>query len=252
MKASTRAEIKRIMEDFVALQAPKFQRISVTELRLAYPFHRLVFPDSAILASRLERSIVTAMGRDLYPRLAEAVALDKYNVVRRNHPLDGQLNDAACNLIEQIVTELRARSQKGVSRRKPDHFRELADILASRGGGIREVPVIADLYVGDFSEGPLFLELKTPLPNLDIAAESKRKMLYYLALMDRRSVKEAKALLGLTYNPYVTRAKYAHSFTKQIMDMEHEVLLGQELWDYLGGNGTYQELLSIIDSIRRL
>jgi hypothetical protein len=105
------------------------------------------------------------------------------------------------------------------------------------------------LYVGDFEGGPLFVELKSPLPNLDVAAESKRKMLYFLAMMNRQSVSGAKAFLGLTYNPYLTRANYSHSFTKQIMDMENEVLMGQELWDYLGGPGTYRQLLDIIDQI---
>ena len=73
-----------------------------------------------------------------------------------------------------------------------------------------------------------------------MAAESKRKMLSYLAIMDRQNIHGAKAFLGLTYNPYVTRERYAHSYTRQIMDMTNElwVLIGQELWDYIGGPGT--------------
>ena len=105
------------------------------------------------------------------------------------------------------------------------------------------------MYVGDFQDGPLFVELKTPLPNLDIAAESKKKMLYFLAIMDRQNVPGAKAFLGLTYNPFVTRARYRHSFTSRIMDMENEVLIGSELWDYIGGPGAYDELLEIVTEI---
>ena len=93
------------------------------------------------------------------------------------------------------------------------------------------------------------MELKTPLPNLDIAAESKKKMLYFLAIMHRQNVAGAKAFLGLTYNPFVTRANYRHSFTNRIMDMDNEVLIGSELWDYLGGAGAYNELLEIVADI---
>ena len=61
--------------------------------------------------------------------------------------------------------------------------------------------------------------------------------------------KGAQAYLGLTYNPFIERAAYAHSYTKQIMDMEWQVLMGSELWDMIGGTGTYAELLDIIEDV---
>ena len=93
------------------------------------------------------------------------------------------------------------------------------------------------------------IELKTPLPNLDVAAESKRKILYYLLIEDRQGVSGAQAFLGLTYNPFLTRERYSHSFTKQIMDMDNQVLMGQEMWDFIGGPGTFDELLAIIEDV---
>ena len=105
------------------------------------------------------------------------------------------------------------------------------------------------MYIEDFGDGPLFIELKSPLPNLDIAAESKRKILYYLLIMDRKGVEGAQAHLGLTYNPFISREDYAHSYTKQIMDMERQVLMGSELWDMIGGPGTYAKLLEIIEDV---
>ena len=106
------------------------------------------------------------------------------------------------------------------------------------------------MYVGDFPTGPLLVELKTPLPNLDIAAESKKKILYYLLIMDRKGVGGARGVMGFTYNPYGKRESYAHSITKRIMDMDYEVVMGEELWDLLGGPGTYAELLGIIEEVR--
>ena len=250
MRPRTRALVGEVLQRFVEQQRPKLLGRSMDEIRQAYPFHRLIFPDEAILAARLERSIVTSMGTDLYPSLAAAISRDRFQEVGLGRVIEGAVNDAACNMIEQIVTELRAPSRGRPTRRRPDRVSEVADILASRGGGASQRSVTADLYIGDFEGGPLFIELKTPLPNLDIAAESKRKMLYFLAIMSRQNVTGAKAFLGLTYNPYLTRAKYGHSFTRRIMDMENEVLIGQELWDYIGGAGTYTELLGIIDQFK--
>ena len=134
--------------------------------------------------------------------------------------------------------------------RCPNHEAEITDILNSRGGGRSQRTVTADLYVGDFPTGPLLVELKTPLPNLDIAAESKKKILYYLLIMDRKGVGGARGVMGFTYNPYGKRESYAHSITKRIMDMDYEVVMGEELWDLLGGPGTYTELLGIIEEVR--
>jgi len=35
------------------------------------------------------------------------------------------------------------------------------------------------------------------------------------------------------------------------MDMEGEVLIGEEFWDKIGGKGTYAELLDTIDKVKK-
>ena len=251
MKRATHNRVRQILYEHAVEQLPKFTKWKLDDLKLAYPFHRLFFSDEALLSARVERSVVTAMGDKLYPALAKALAEDRYSDVDLEHNVEGTVNDAAANMVEQIVTELRTPKSRRDSPRQPDHEAELTAILNSPGGGQVSRAITADLYVGDFPQGPLFIELKTPMPNLDIAAESKRKILYYHLIMDRKGVKNAKAFLGLTYNPFITRKKYGHSFTKQIMDMENQVLIGQEMWDMLGGAGAFDELLEIIDDVHR-
>lgn len=194
--------------------------------------------------------MVTSMGSRLYPTLARIVASDKYAQVYPEYAVTGEVNDAASNMVEQIVTELRAPKRGNPNPRHPNHEAEMTDILNSRGGGRSQRTVTADLYIGDYSPGPLLVELKTPLPNLDIAAESKKKILYYLLIMDRKGVSDARGVMGFTYNPYGRREDYAHSITRRIMDMDCEVVMGEELWDMLGGPGTYADLLNIIEEVR--
>ena len=67
--------------------------------------------------------------------------------------------------------------------------------------------------------------------------------------MNRKGITGAQAFLGLTYNPFLTRRKYGHSFTKQIMDLDNQVLIGHEMWDMIGGVGTFEALLEIIDDV---
>lgn len=251
MKPQTQQHVWDILYNYSVSQLPKLTRWTLADIKQAYPFHRLLFSDEAVLAARVERSVVTTMGDRLYPSLAKAISQDKYIDVHTEHVIEGAANDAACNMIEQIVTELRTPKSRRPSPREPNHQAELSDILNSPGGGQTSRAVTADLYIGDFEGGPLFIELKTPLPNLDVAAESKRKMLYFLLLMDRMGVTGARAFLGLTYNPFLTRKNYRHSFTKQIMDMNNQVLMGQEMWDMIGGPDTFKTLLEIIEDVHQ-
>ena len=35
------------------------------------------------------------------------------------------------------------------------------------------------------------------------------------------------------------------------MDMDNQVLMGQEMWDMIGGPGTFERLLEIIEDVHR-
>ncbi|MBS7631871.1 TdeIII family type II restriction endonuclease [Candidatus Bathyarchaeota archaeon] len=238
MKPETRDELKKVLLSFVKgiIEVP----YSIEELKKAYPFHSLLFPDEAIKTFKKQRAIVTKMGKKLIPQLAEIIAKDQYGMVHQDYKIAGRLDVAKINAIDRIVNELR------MGKRSPDHQKEIQEILSKSSARTREVRVIADLFVGDFKQGPLFLEIKSPLPNLDVCAESKKKMLLFQALFMN---KNPQAFLGLYYNPYFPN-EYNHSFTKRIMDLKREVLIGEEMWNMLGGKGTYDELLNVVEEVR--
>ncbi|MFN3974665.1 MAG: TdeIII family type II restriction endonuclease [Dehalococcoidia bacterium] len=75
-------------------------------------------------------------------------------------------------------------------------------------------------------------------------------MLYFLANAQQNNIRDAKAIFALYYNPYFPE-HYRWPFTKQIMDMETEVLIGGEFWDFVGGPGTYDELLCILSEVKQ-
>ena len=50
-------------------------------------------------------------------------------------------------------------------------------------------------------------------------------------------------MIGIPYNPYEPKP-YERWTMKGILDREHEVLIAEELWDFLGGEGTYADLLA--------
>lgn len=185
---------------------------------------------------KIQRSLVTRMGMKLYPQLVVIIAKDNYQEVYNNYSISGKVSAERVNVIDRIIDDLRS------GRRIPNHDGEMREILSVTGGELIDISIIADLFVRDFTPGPLFLEIKSPRPNLDVCAESKKKMLYFQAIFEWQ---RSEAYLAFPYNPFVYREKYDHRFTKQIMDLDKEVLMGEEMWDKIGGVGTYEELLEI-------
>jgi len=237
MNADTREAVYQLLKDFAQSSIKNYD---IEALKKAYPFHRLFFDDDGFIAFKRERSVVTKMGQRLYPALAELIAKEHYQSVALEHEITGQLKRSTVDAISTIIRELRSRQ------RQPDHKIELTEILNANqieSSETIEVKVIADLYIGDFHKGPLFAEIKSPLPNLDICAETKHKILIFIALLYQHN---PHGYLVFPYNPFVTRADYRHSFTKRIMDMQSQVLMGSEFWDEIGGEGTFDQLLEII------
>lgn len=236
MNYTTKQKIRKAVWDF--MYTIEQIKPDLSEIRKAYPFHVIFFSAEATLASRIERSTVTKMGQTFHPEVAKIIAEERYKEVYRNHRIEGTLNSTAISVIERLTADLRD------GKRKPNYDTELKEIFSATGGHNQSVHVIADLYVGDFTEGPLFYEIKSPMPNLDICYATKRKLFLFLSLL--RS-KHPQAYFAFPYNPYVTRAKYNHSFTKQIMDMDKQVLIGEEMWNKLGGPGTFSSMIEVMD-----
>ncbi len=238
MKPQTREQIKQEVIRFVR-RLPGIDKESLELVRRQFPFHAVIFTGEAILYAKQERSVVTKMGMTLFPNLAKLVAKDNYADVHSDHDIRLMLDKGSLAKIDAIVNDLRAPGHTRV----PNHKEEMEEIFAATTRTTITTTVRADLYVGDYPTGPLFMEIKSPKPNLDICAESKKKFLMFETAMRDKG---GKAYFGFAYNPYITRAAYGHTITRAIMDMEAEVLMGSEMWDKLGGEGTYAELLKVL------
>jgi hypothetical protein len=242
LKKSTEEQIISLTLNMMA-KIDNLSKHSIEELKKLYPFHAIFFPDDALPYAKKERSIVTILGTSYYPQLAEIIAKEKYSDVHREFEISKEIDVAKISTIDNILSDLR-RNQT-----KPDHFKEI-DMIASSKGQTTEIRrIIADLYIGDHEDGEMFIELKSPMPNLDVCIESKKKMLTFLALKMAEK-RKAAAWFGLTYNPYGEGRPYKWSFTKKIMDMERQVVIGKSLWDVIGGKGTFEEILRIMFKVK--
>jgi hypothetical protein len=216
--------------------------VDYESVQKGYPWHSIFFTPEAAVAALKERSVVTSIGLSFVPKLAKIVAEDTYNEVALEYPYHCKLDKGANRKINRICQELRGKV--GNTRRMPNHEKEMAEINEAKTGELDETLIILDFYVGDHENGPLYYEIKAPKPNIDQTEATKIKMLQYLSVSE-----DNQAFYALHYNPYVTREKYNWSPPKGLMDFEKEVLLGEEMWNYLGDDNTYDELYELLIEI---
>ena len=59
---------------------------------------------------------------------------------------------------------------------------------------------------------------------------------------------EVNTLIAIPYNPYEPKP-YARWTMKGMFDLSKEILVAEELWDFLGGAGTYNVLLDCFEEV---
>ena len=95
----------------------------------------------------------------------------------------------------------------------------------------------------------VLFDLKTAKPNAGGFKEFKRTLLEWVAATLAENPKaNIQTLIAIPYNPYEP-AQYNRWTMRGMLDLNNELKVGEEFWDYLGGAATYQPLLDIFERI---
>jgi hypothetical protein len=210
------------------------------------PLYAALVPDEIFKGSHFERRFVTPFG-GVWEKLAKVVATEALGKCELGFMIHGNVGMERLRRISEVLNNLE-HSTKGKDRIHPEWERELNYILEG-GGEMIPVHVICDVYVEDVKNNLKYsFELKAPLPNSDQTKVSKEKI-FKLYAMEPRIINEA--YYALPYNPYGKRENYEWSFPARWFNMKKDpsVLIGDEFWDKIGGNGTYQLFISEINKL---
>lgn len=210
------------------------------------PLYAALVPDEIFKGSHFERRFVTPFGT-AWERLAMAVGNVRHGKCTKGASVEGTIGKERLRRIQEVLNRLE-HGVNGKKKQKPNWDEELAYILA---GGGEPIPtsVTCDILINSDLTGETYaFELKGPLPNSDQTKVSKEKMFKLLA-MDGTPVQHA--YYALPHNPYFKRENYEWSFPGRWFNMKEDscVLIGEELWDLIGGEGTYQLFISEINKL---
>jgi type II restriction enzyme len=107
--------------------------------------------------------------------------------------------------------------------------------------------VKVDLFL-ESKDGEIFLfDLKTAKPNVSNFKDFKRTLLEWVAIaLAENPNAKVNSLIAIPYNPYEPQP-YERWTLKGMLDLENELKVAEEFWDFLGGHGTYNELLDCFE-----
>ena len=219
----------------------KFQSYS-PETRYMPFHHRLLGKDRMALYSFIQ-SLNTTFGISIYEPVAIALASQKFKVAKTQVKPFNKISTAAHQRIQTIINGL------GTADRNPNRYLETQEIReVCRTDDLGTVKLTqVDVWLENY-EGELFLiDLKTVKPNKGNFEKFKRTLLEWSAAELARDPKVVvNTMIGIPYNPYEPEP-YKRWTIRGMLDLRKEILIGEELWDFLGGEGTYAVLLDAFE-----
>jgi len=210
------------------------------------PLYAALVPDEIFKGSHFERRFVTPFG-GVWEKLAKVVAIEAHGNCIKGHTVSGTVGDESLRRIQEVLNKLE-HNKRGKTRTVPDWKTELKYI---KDGGGSPIPttVVCDIFIDSQTTGKKYaFELKAPLPNSDQTKVSKEKLFKLLAM---QSKEVDYAFYALPYNPYGKKEDYAWGFPRRWFNMQEDesVLIGNEFWNLIGGDGTYEKFISEVNSL---
>lgn len=235
MKKDTRDEIIAILEKCVNGTIKR-----VAKAMTYRPFHEALLTKELVAASAFERSFSTSFGQGPIEEISRLLAISTGAECTRQKETRVNVNKGAVDEIGRILGALR----DGVS--SPNWGKELARILAFTKGDFVQARILSDIWIRR-NGTDIFISIKTVKPNIDQTEIAKKDM-----LMLKAHDHKYETYFGLYYNPGGPRREdYNWSMPSKMFDMAHDVcvLIGQEYWDFVGGENAYTDLLEIFGEV---
>ena len=146
--------------------------------------------------------------------------------------------------IQHIMNEL----STGKNPNKTEEIERIRKVATS--GKVNKLKTVKiDLFVKD-NDGVIYLfDLKTVKPNISNFKDFKRTLLEWVAIyLSKYPDAKIHSYIAIPYNPYEPKP-YERWTLKGMLDLDNELKVAEEFWDFLGGGGSYLELLDCFERV---
>jgi len=208
------------------------------------PFHyRLLGRDRMALFSFIH-SLNTTFGTSIFEPVAETLASLKFALAQKQFVVGDTITEQAQLEIQHIMNELTIG-------KNPNKVEEIERIrkVATSGKMNKLKTVKVDLCVKSNDGAVHLFDLKTAKPNISNFKDFKRTLLEWIAIyLSKYPDANVKSYIAIPYNPYEPKP-YERWMLKGMLDLDNELKVAEEFWDFLGGKGSYLELLDCFERV---
>lgn len=208
------------------------------------PFHyRLLGKDRMALYSFIH-SLNTTFGTSIFEPVAVTLAKTRFVNAHAQYVVGKEISEGAQHAIQGIINDLTTGAN--VDKR---HELEKIRNVCQQGKMNKLQTVKVDVFVEDRG-GSLFLfDIKTVKPNISSFKDHKRTLLEWCAIiLAKQPEADIHSVIAIPYNPYEPKP-YERWTLKGMLDLNEELKVAEEFWDFLGGSGAYQELLNCFERV---
>lgn len=209
------------------------------------PFHtRLLGKDRLALYSFIH-SLNTNFGTSIFEPVAKALAGDKFASALSQRVAGNRISSEAHGVIQDIMDSL---STAASSPNKPDEIEAIRKVCTK--GKMQSVkPTKVDLSLVSNTGTIYLIDIKTAKPNAGGFKEFKRTLLEWVAavLADNPEA-DIQTMIAIPYNPYEPQP-YNRWTMRGMLDLDYELKVAKEFWDFVGGEGAYEILLDVFERV---
>jgi len=238
----TEKQIKRIEDTVKESLRKKFQTYKPETKHM--PFHRrLLGRDSMALFSFIH-SLNTTFGTSIFEPVAETIASLNFEFAQKQYVVGDTISEQAQSEIQNIMNDL----TMGKDTNKLEEIERIRKVC-NKGRLNKLKSVKVDLFVQSADGTVHLFDLKTAKPNISNFKDFKRTLLEWIAIfLAKNPNAKVMSYIAIPYNPYEPKP-YERWTLKGMLDLNQELKVAEELWDFLGNDNIYEELLNCFERV---
>jgi len=209
------------------------------------PFHtRLLGKDRMALFSFIH-SLNTNFGTTIFEPVALELAKSNFSVTKKQVNTGSEISEGAQREIQDIIDNISAANIKPDKKDEIERIRKVC-----RTGKMHKVKLTkVDIFLEKYNGEKFLFDLKTAKPNKGGFKEFKRTLLEWVASTFAQNPKaKINTLIAIPYNPYYPKP-YERWTISGMLDIENELKVAEEFWDFLNGKDTYNDLLDCFEKV---
>ncbi|HPN37158.1 MAG TPA: TdeIII family type II restriction endonuclease [Melioribacteraceae bacterium] len=209
------------------------------------PFHKRLLGQDRIALFSFIQSLNTNFGVTIFEPIAVEFAKQKFKIAETQQTAGKYIFSEAHNQIQHIIDELATQNIIPTKEQEIERLRK----VCRTGTKIPVKLTKVDLKLIDFDDKIYLIDIKTAKPNFGQFKEFKRTLLEWVAatLADNPTA-DIQTLIAIPYNPYEPKP-YDRWTMKGMIDINNELKVAAEFWDFLSKTTVYNDLLDLFEEV---